>query len=89
MDRVTWDVYPCFVDLVATISAGDGALALLLVTGVVAPIVGLLLRSVSAGWDGIGKGPYAIEERHPADDSDPDQDAAEVQQLRDLIGSDS
>jgi hypothetical protein len=54
----------------------------------VAPIVGLLLRSVSAGWDGIGKGPYAIEEARPAEDSDPDQDAAEVRQLRDLIGSD-
>jgi hypothetical protein len=89
MDRVAWAVYPCFVDLVATISAGDAALALLVVTGVVAPIVGLLLRSVSSGWDGIGKGPYAIEEARPADDSTPELDAAEVRQLRDLIGSDS
>ncbi len=77
------------MDLAATISAGDAALALLLVTGVVAPIVGLLLRSISAGWDGIGKGPYAIEERRADDDSDPEQNEAEVRQLRDLIGSDS
>ena len=77
------------VDLVATISAGDAAIALLVVTGIVAPIVGLLLRSVSAGWDGIGKGPYAIEERRPAEDPDPELDADEVRQLQDLIGSDS
>ncbi|MBK5220962.1 MAG: hypothetical protein JJE35_14460 [Thermoleophilia bacterium] len=75
------------MDLVAAISAGDASLALLLFTGVAAPIVGLLLRRVGAGWNSIGKGPLAIEEPRPAEQSDPELDAAEVRQLTDLIGS--
>ena len=77
------------MDLSAAISPTDASLALLALTGIAAPIVGLALRRVSPGWEAIGKGPLALEEARPADDSTPELDAAEVRQLRDLIGSDS
>lgn len=34
---------------------------LLVFTGVVAPLAGLLLRRVGAGWESIGRGPLAME----------------------------
>jgi hypothetical protein len=53
------------VDLVLTISVGQKCLAVLLFTGVAAPIAGLLFRYVSGSWDSIGKGPFAIEQELP------------------------
>jgi hypothetical protein len=53
------------VDLVLTISVGQKCLAVLLFTGVAAPIAGLLFRHVSGSWDSIGKGPFAIEQELP------------------------
>lgn len=70
-------------------SAGKG-LVVLLFTGVAAPLVGLLLRRISGGWDTIGKGPFAIERelpwgsrqpRQPAQAVDPAIQAAEVRQM--------
>jgi hypothetical protein len=62
----------------------------LLLTGVAAPIAGVLFRRVSAGWDSVGKGPFAIEQQlplvprylsGPAPAVDPAIQAAEVRQM--------
>jgi hypothetical protein len=75
------------VDLPLAMSPTEQCLAVLLLTGVAAPLVGLLFRRVSAGWDSIGKGPLAIEQpppRRPGRDAaavDPAIQAAEVRQM--------
>ncbi|MCW2988007.1 MAG: hypothetical protein JWM24_945 [Solirubrobacterales bacterium] len=85
-----WAVYPSCVDLVLAMSPSGKCAAVLLFTGVVAPIVGILFRRVSAGWDSVGKGPFAIEQqlpqvpRHfsgPTAAVDPPIQAAEVRQM--------
>jgi hypothetical protein len=62
--------------------------ALLLFTGVLAPVVGLLLKRVGGGWETMGGGPFAIlNERPPqrsaaaAQEVDPAIQAAEVRQM--------
>jgi hypothetical protein len=63
--------------------------AVLLFTGVAAPIAGLVFRRVSGGWDSVGKGPFAIEQQlplpsyvnRPAPAVDPAIQAAEVRQM--------
>jgi len=40
-------------------------LAVLLFTGIAAPLAGLLFRRVSGGWESVGKGPLAIEQQLP------------------------
>jgi len=62
--------------------------ALLLFTGVLAPLVGLLLKRVSGGWETMGGGPFAIlnerPQRHSASGAqkvDPAIQAAEVRQM--------
>jgi hypothetical protein len=62
--------------------------ALLLFTGVLAPLVGLLLKRVGGGWETRGGGPFAIlNERPPrpsdgaAEKVDPAIQAAEVRQM--------
>ena len=61
---------------------------LLLITGVLAPLVGLLLRRVSGGWETMGGGPFAILNERPqrrsggaAPKVDPAIQAAEVRQM--------
>jgi hypothetical protein len=64
-------------------------MAVLLFTGVAAPIAGFLFRRVGSGWDTIGKGPFAIEQdlpmprylKRPAQAVDPAIQAAEVRQM--------
>ncbi len=65
-------------------------LAVLLFTGVAAPVAGMLFRHVSRGWDSVGKGPFAIEQQLPtvprylscpAPPVDPAIQAAEVRQM--------
>jgi hypothetical protein len=70
-------------------SATDKGLVILLLAVVVGPLLGVILRAVNGnGWDRIGKGPLAMEERRaPELDSDPDQAAAEVRELENLVGS--
>ena len=71
------------------LSATAMCFAILLVTGIVAPIVGFLLRSMSDGWDAIGGGPFAIEPQTqprgrfsgPRQAVDPAIQAAEVRQM--------
>ena len=63
--------------------------AVLLFTGIAAPIAGVLFRRVSGGWEAIGKGPLAIEQlpqvpryhSAPAPPVDPAIQAAEVRQM--------
>jgi len=70
-------------------SPTDKAAAVLLFTGVAAPLVGLLLRRVAGGWGSIGKGPLAIEQELPSRGFrsgpparvDPAIQAAEVRQM--------
>ncbi len=78
------------VDLVLAISVSEKCAAVLLFTGVAAPIAGLLFRRVGGSWDTIGKGPFAIEQelpqvpRHlnrPTQSVDPAIRAAEVRQM--------
>jgi hypothetical protein len=78
------------VDLVIAMSPSGKCAVVLLFTGVAAPIAGLLLRRVSAGWDSVGKGPFAIEQQlpmvprylsGPAPAVDPAIQAAEVRQM--------
>lgn len=69
------------MELLLATSAMDKGAAVLLLTGVAAPIVGLLLRRVSGGWDSIGAGPLAME--HPAPDPEASEaPAADDPQLR-------
>ena len=64
-------------------------LAVLLFTGVAAPLAGFVFRRVSGGWDSVGKGPFAIEQQlplpsclnRPAPPVDPAIQAAEVRQM--------
>jgi hypothetical protein len=78
------------VDLALAMSAGGKSAAVLLFTGVAAPIAGVLFRRVSGGWDSIGKGPFAIEQQlplvprylaRPGQPVDPAMQAAEVRQM--------
>lgn len=82
------------------IGAGGKAGIVLLLTGLVAPLAGLLFRRVGPGWDSIGKGTLAIEQEPTPDPNapvDPEIVAIEVRQMlqakadrrkrRDLIGS--
>jgi hypothetical protein len=63
--------------------------ALLLFTGVVAPLIGLLLKRVGGGWERLGGGPFAILDERPeqrpaasaAQRVDPAIQAAEVRQM--------
>lgn len=63
--------------------------AVLLFTGIAAPIAGLLFSSVSGGWESIGRGPFAIEQNlpprgrlsGPAEPVDPAIQKTEVRQM--------
>src|SRR3954468_2989701 len=63
--------------------------ALLLFTGVVAPLIGLLLRRAGGGWETLGGGPFAILDERPqqrpasgaSQKVDPAIQAAEVRQM--------
>lgn len=61
---------------------------ILLFTGVVAPLIGLLLKRVAGGWETMGGGPFAILDERPrqrptggAPKVDPAIQAAEVRQM--------
>lgn len=49
------------MDLPLALSATGKAGAVLLLTCVAAPLVGLLLRRVAGGWEQIGRGPLSME----------------------------
>jgi hypothetical protein len=69
-----------------TLSVGVKAAAVLIFTGVVAPLVGLGLKRVTGGWDAYGGGAFAILRDQPArkgapQSTDPAIQAAEVRQM--------
>jgi hypothetical protein len=77
------------MDSVLIASATDKGMILILLALIVGPLLGLLLRAVNGnGWERIGKGPLAVEERRPEkQDSDPEIVQAEVRELENLVGS--
>jgi hypothetical protein len=89
MAWLPWTSTLDYVDLALAMSPTEKAAAVLVLTAVAAPLVGLLLRRVAGGWDTIGKGPLAIEQKtrpgggqtgRPAP-LDPAVQAAEVRQM--------
>jgi hypothetical protein len=94
MDPIDWSVnhqkrtgYAVSVELVMALSVGVKAAAVLIFTGVVAPLVGLGLKRVTGGWDSYGGGAFAILRDQPARkgaaprSTDPAIQAAEVRQM--------
>ena len=81
--------YPWPVDLALAMTAVQKGAAVLLFTGVVAPLIGIALRRVGGGWDSYGRGPFAILNERPAPRAaaapaapvDPAIQAAEVRQM--------
>lgn len=70
------------------LSALQKGMALLLITGVLAPLIGWLLKRVGGGWETMGGGPFAILNERPqrqpgsaAPKVDPAIQAAEVRQM--------
>jgi hypothetical protein len=70
-------------------SPSGKCVAVLLFTGIAAPVAGILFRRVSGGWDSLGKGAFAIEQQlplprylsRPDPPGDPAIQAAEVRQM--------
>src|SRR3954449_6567748 len=77
------------MDFPLALSALQKGIALLAFTGVLAPLVGLLLRRVGGGWETMGGGPFSILKEAPPQRSgggpqakvDPAIQAAEVRQM--------
>jgi hypothetical protein len=76
------------MDFPMALSALQKGGAVLVFTGVVAPLVGLLLKRVGGGWETMGGGPFAILNESPrkrgaggATPVDPAIQAAEVRQM--------
>lgn len=75
--------------LPAALTALQKGLVLIAFTGVVAPLIGWLLKRVSGGWETMGGGPFAILNDRPqgrgasgpAQTVDPAIQAAEVRQM--------
>ena len=70
------------------LSALQKGMALLLITGVLAPLIGWLLKRVSGGWETMGGGAFAILNERPqqrpgggVQEVDPAIQAAEVRQM--------
>ncbi len=53
------------MDLPLALSALQKGVALLIFTGVAAPLIGLLLKRVGGGWETMGGGPFAILNERP------------------------
>lgn len=74
------------MDWVLAVSVGVKAAAVLIFTGIVAPLLGLGLKRLTRGWDNYGAGPFAILRDPPgkgaaAQAVDPAIQAAEVRQM--------
>ncbi|MGN6255203.1 MAG: hypothetical protein ACTHO8_09520 [Solirubrobacterales bacterium] len=77
------------MDLPTALTALQKGLAVLVFTGVLAPLVGLLLKRVGGGWETMGGGPFSILDESPrgrgtggvAQPVDPAIQAAEVRQM--------
>ena len=74
------------MDLPAALTALQKGGALLLFTGVAAPLIGLALKRIGGGWETMGGGPFAIlsepqKRSASAQRIDPAIQAAEVRQM--------
>jgi hypothetical protein len=75
------------VDWVLAVSVGAKAAAVLIFTGIVAPLIGLGLKRLTGGWDNYGGGAFSILREDPARKRDaqpavdPAIQAAEVRQM--------
>ena len=74
------------MDLPLALSALQKGGALLIFTGIAAPLIGLLLKRVGGGWETMGGGPFAILNERPQKHTaiqpvDPAIQAAEVRQM--------
>ena len=75
------------MDLPLALSALQKGAAVLVFTGVAAPLVGLLLKRVGGDWETMGGGPFAILDQRPqkrvagGQPVDPAVQAAEVRQM--------
>jgi len=84
-----WGGYAWPVDPALAMTAVQKGAAVLVFTGVAAPLIGVALRRVAGGWDSYGRGPFAILDERPAPRSraaaprpvDPAIQAAEVRQM--------
>src|ERR1051325_6652238 len=90
MPPPVWRATLGVVDLALAMSATSKCAIVLLFTGVVAPLIGIVFRRVAGGWETIGKGPFAIEQQLPTVPRylngprrgvDPAIQAAEVRQM--------
>jgi hypothetical protein len=74
------------VNLALALTAVQKGAIVLVFTGVLAPMIGFLLKRVSGGWETMGGGPFAIlsepaNKRQDAAPVDPAIQAAEVRQM--------
>jgi hypothetical protein len=74
------------MDLPTALSALQKGGAVLIFSGVVAPLIGVVLKRVSGGWETMGGGPFAILNESPRKRGDTQQvdpaiQAAEVRQM--------
>jgi hypothetical protein len=78
------------MDLPTALTALQKGVAVLVFTGIAAPVIGLLLKRVAGGWETMGGGPFAIVNERPrqqggalgpAQAVDPAIQAAEVRQM--------
>ena len=80
-------LYPFPVDPLLALTALQKGGALLVFTGVAAPVIGLLLKRVGGGWETMGGGPFAILNERLSQKGaspptvDPAIQAAEVRQM--------
>lgn len=78
------------MDLPTALTALQKGVAVLVFTGIAAPLIGLLLKRVAGGWETMGGGPFAIVNERPRQRGgafgppqavDPAIQAAEVRQM--------
>jgi hypothetical protein len=75
------------MDLPTALTALQKGVAVLVFTGLAAPLIGLLLKRVGGGWETMGGGPFAILNERPRKPAaggqriDPAIQAAEVRQM--------
>jgi len=81
-------LYPYPMALPLAFSALQKGAAVLLFTGVLAPLIGMLLKRVGGGWETMGSGPFSILNEPPPRSAggtpakvDPAIQAAEVRQM--------
>lgn len=82
-----WAVYPLRMELALALTAIQKGAIVFAITGIAAPLAGLLFRRVGGDWDTLGGGPFSILREAPRRRGsepapvDPAIQAAEVRQM--------